>query len=69
MNTEPVPGFNELKDSLLAKLEEPINNLILCKMKLDQYRNSVHKNLAIEEQIKSQLNHEAEYIGKILTID
>lgn len=69
MNTEQIPGFNEYKESLLAKIEEPLTQYILCRMKLDQYQQSSSRTISVEEQMRSHLNFHADYIAKSLIID
>jgi hypothetical protein len=63
-----VPGFNEAKESLLAKLEEPINMYLLVKLKLAQFRDRGDAYY-IKKELKENLMIHAREIDEILSQD
>lgn len=64
-----VPGYTEAKDTLMAKLEEPIQMYLLCKLKLAQLRASGLKQVGIERELKENLMIHAREIDERLLQD
>lgn len=64
-----VPGYNEVKDTLMAKLEEPIQMYLLCKLKLAQLRAGASKHPAIEREFKENIMFHAREINERLLQD
>lgn len=70
MNTEEIiTGFNGERDSLLARLEEPISQYVLCRMKLDQLRQRRPEASEAERQMVDNMNLQALDIFKALTVE
>lgn len=64
-----VPGYMDAKESLLAKLEEPIEMYLLVKLKLAQIRAGSQRLPAIEQELKENLMIHAREIDEILLQD
>lgn len=61
-----VPGYMHAKESLLAKLEEPIEMFLLVKLKLAQIRAGGQRHPAIEQELKENLMIHAREIDETL---
>lgn len=66
---EIVPGYNEAKESLLAKMQEPMEMYLLCKLKIAQLRAAQTKHPAIEHELKENLMIHACEIDEVLLKD
>lgn len=62
-----IPGYQEYKDSLFAKIMEPLGMYMLCKLKLQQLRLRGYPNPSSEEEIQKQLLASKEEINNILS--
>lgn len=60
-----VPGYNEAKESLLAKMEGPMEAYLLTKLKLDEFRRD-RRQPAIEKELKENLLIHAREIDEVL---
>jgi hypothetical protein len=62
---EIIPGYNEYKESLFDKMMEPLNDYILCKLKIDQLkrRGNYHPT---KEAIDQQMMAAKDRIAEIL---
>lgn len=66
---EIVPGYNDAKESLMAKLEEPMQMYLLVKLKLAQLRAGQPKNPQIAQELKENLLIHAREIDEQLLKD
>jgi hypothetical protein len=66
---EIVPGYNEARESLLAKIQEPMEMYLLCKLKIAQFRAGQIRHPAIERELKESLMIHALEIDKVLLKD
>lgn len=66
---EITPGFIDAKQSLMAKLEEPIEMYLLTKLKLQQIINGGHRMPSVEQELKGNLMIHAREIDEILLKD
>lgn len=68
MSEEIVPGYIEAKQSLMAKLEDPINMYLLAKLHIGLFmgRDDGHY---IQREIKENMIIHAREIGEILLKD
>jgi hypothetical protein len=66
---EIVPGYNDAKESLMAKLEEPMEMYLLVKLKLEQLKKSQSKHPVIEQELKENLLIHARQIDEALLND
>ncbi len=64
-----VPGYNEAKESLLAKMEGPMEMYLLTKLKWGQFRSRGNRQPAIEKELKENLLIHAREIDEILLQD
>ena len=66
---EIVLGYNEAKEFLLEKMQEPIEMYLLVKLKLAQLRSRGDRQPAIEKELKENLLIHAREIDGILLQD
>jgi len=66
---EIVPGYNDAKESLLAKIQEPMEMYLLCKLKIAQFRAGQARHPAIEQELKENLMIHAREIDDVLLRD
>lgn len=66
---EIVPGFNDAKESLMAKLEETIEMYLLTKLKWAEFREGEHKSPAIAKELKENLYTLASKIEVVIKSD
>lgn len=64
-----VPGYMDAKQSLMAKLEEPIEMFLLVKLKLAQLRAGQSKHPQIERELKENMLRHAREIDERLLND
>jgi hypothetical protein len=66
---EIVPGYNDAKKSLMAKLQEPLEMYLLTKLKLAQVLTGQPKNPSIAHELKENLLIHAREIDEQLLKD
>jgi hypothetical protein len=69
MSEEIVPGYSDAKESLLAKIEEPMQMYLLTKLKLMQVLAGQPKNPSIAQELKENLLIHAREIDEALLKD
>lgn len=66
---EIVPGYNYAKESLMAKLQEPLEAYLLTKLKLKQFLSGKPYNPAIAKELRENLMIHAREIDEQLLKD
>jgi hypothetical protein len=64
-----VPGYNAAKESLMAKLEEPMEMYLLTKLKLQQVLAGQPKNPSIAQELRENLLIHAREVDQQLLQD
>lgn len=59
----------ELQDSIFEKIMPLLDDYQLCKLKLQQFKQSGNRVPAIEQELKANIKFHAQEIEKIITQD
>lgn len=64
-----IPGYTEYWDSVFAKIQEPLDMYVLCKLKLQQLRLRGMPNTESETEILKQLVASKDEVIRLLSED